>query len=82
MYTYYMEATKNTQTTQASAAFQIVAAVAEAVRELGTVPPGVLYANLMGKLDLAGFEKIVGILKGAQLVSESGHQLTWIGPAK
>jgi hypothetical protein len=77
-----MEATKNTQTAQVSAAFQIVAAVAEAIRDLGTVPSGVLYANLMGKLDLAGFEKIVGILKGAQLVSERGHQLTWIGPAK
>ena len=61
---------------------KIVAAVAEAIRELGEVPSGHLYANLMSKLSLAQFEQVLGVLKGAGLVRESNaHLLTWIGPA-
>ena len=68
--------------TEVKAAFGILQAVAEAIRELGEVPSGHLYANLMSKLSLAQFEQVLGVLKGAGLVRESNaHLLTWIGPA-
>ena len=64
------------------AALGIVQAVADAIRELGEVPSGHLYANLMSHLSLAQFEQILGVLKGAGLVRESpAHLLTWIEPA-
>jgi hypothetical protein len=58
-----------------------VAAVAEAIRELGTVPSGTLYAHLMSKLSLEQFQAIVDILVKAELISDTRHQLRWIGPA-
>jgi hypothetical protein len=68
--------------TEVKAALGILQAVAEAIRELGEVPSGHLYANLMSKLSLAQFEQVLGFLKGAGLVRESNaHLLTWIGPA-
>jgi len=68
--------------TEVKAAFGILQAAAEAIRELGEVPSGHLYANLMSKLSLAQFEQVLGVLKGAGLVRESNaHLLTWIGPA-
>jgi hypothetical protein len=65
---------------QVKAAFTIVAAVAEAIRELGSVPSGHLYAQLMGRIDLATYTKIVDTLKNAGLVAEKSDLLTWIGP--
>ena len=66
---------------QVSAAFAIVAAVSEAIRELGTVPSGELYAQLCGKMDIHGYNKIVATLVNAGLVQESSsHELKWIGP--
>lgn len=58
---------------------QTVAAIAEAIRELGTVSDGTLYAALMGKLDIGQYQAIIAILVKAGLVSNNGHQLRWIG---
>lgn len=60
---------------------RVDAAIAEAIRKLGTVPSGHLYASLMGHLSLDQYQQIIGRLKRAGLVSESYHELTWIGPA-
>jgi hypothetical protein len=60
------------------AAVDTMAAVAEAIRELGSVPSGHLYARLMGHMSLETYEKIVGTLKGAGLVKEESHLLTWV----
>ena len=60
--------------TEVKAAFGILQAVAEAIRELGEVPSGHLYANLMSKLSLAQFKQVLGVLKGAGLVRESNAQ--------
>lgn len=60
------------------ASLSIVQAVAEAIRELGSVPSGHLYAQLMGKLTLDQYTQIIDVLKGAGLVTESGHLLTWV----
>jgi hypothetical protein len=75
---------ENTTTSQSltffGAGVRILYAVADAIRELGSVPSGVLYAQLMGKIDLQTYERIIDLLKGAGLVKESSHELIWIGP--
>ena len=55
-------------------------AVADAIRELGSVPSGHLYARLMGVLSLDAYEQIIGALISAGVVRRDGsHLLTWIG---
>jgi hypothetical protein len=58
----------------------IVKNVGIAIRDLGSVPSGYLYAQLMGILTLDQYNAIIDALKSAKMVSESGHLLTWIGP--
>lgn len=65
---------------QLKAGVAMVAAVSEAIRELGSVPSGHLYARLQDKLTLDQYEKLINILKNAKLVEENNHLLTWIGP--
>lgn len=65
-----------------AAALSMVAAVAEAIRELGSVPSGHLCARLMNHMDLAAYQRMIGHLKNAGLVSESADLLTWTGPFK
>lgn len=55
-------------------------AVAETIREAGEVPSGVLYAGLVGRLDIHAYNKLIGILKNSGLVEEKSHLLRWIGP--
>lgn len=55
-------------------------AVTEAIREAREIPEGTLYATLIGRVDIAGFEKIVGIVVGSGLVEKRGNLLRWIGP--
>lgn len=66
----------------AKAAVEIIMLVGDAIRELGEVPSGELYARLMGHMSLDGYQKILSVLKGAGLVKESSHLLTWVGPPK
>ena len=61
------------------AALGILRAVADAIRELGEVPSGHLYAHLMSKLSLEQYEQVIGVLKQAGLITESNHLLTWVG---
>jgi hypothetical protein len=73
---------QNTTHNDLKAALGIVTAVAEAIRELGEVPSGHLYANLMNKLTLDQYEQVIGVLKSTGLITESNaHLLTWLGPA-
>lgn len=65
---------------QARAAVQVVAALAETIRELGEVPNGNLYAHVMGTLSLGEYEKVIALLKRAGLVAEENHLLRWVGP--
>lgn len=62
------------------AALAMVAAVAETIRKVKTVPSGELYARLIGRLSLDEYNKLIGILKGAGLVEERSFELKWIGP--
>lgn len=61
-------------------AIDMIAALAETIRELGEVPSGVLYANVMGRMTLESYEGCLRVLKGARLVAERANVLRWIGP--
>ena len=66
---------------QTSAYVRALAALAEAIRDLGEIPEGELYARLMGYLDLNGFTRLIDRLIGAKLVERTpAHLLRWIGP--
>ena len=65
---------------QLRAGIDALLALAEAVRALGSVPSGVLYAHVMGTMTLAAYEKAVATLNGAGLVAEENHVLRWTGP--
>lgn len=66
---------------QVNAAFALTLAVAETIRECGEAPAGTIYAALIGRVSLEGFQKMIQQLKNAGLVSESSHMLKWTGPA-
>jgi hypothetical protein len=66
---------------QRKAGLAVVMAVAETVREAKQCPSGVVYAALVGRVTLEGYQKILGILQNAGLVSVgSDHMLRWTGP--
>lgn len=58
----------------------MVAAIAEVIRELGSIPSGHLYASLADKMDIHTYNVVIARLKGAGLVAEAAHVLRWIGP--
>lgn len=65
------------------AVLEIMLAMSEAIRELGRVPSGVLYAQMMGALpglSLQSYQSIVDRLVGAGLIKVVAHELIWIGP--
>ncbi len=69
--------------TQVVAALQTLAAVAEAIRELGSVPSGHLYAQLMPSgMTLSTYQAIIGKLRRAGLITESNNLLTWVAYTK
>ncbi len=68
--------------TQAQAATGAVLAVAECIRELGTVPSGHLYARLMGHMSADAYQGVIAALVRAGLVRQHpSHLLEWIGPS-
>ncbi|HLZ39422.1 MAG TPA: hypothetical protein VKQ11_00575 [Candidatus Sulfotelmatobacter sp.] len=68
---------------QLKAGAAVIMAVAETIREAGECPSGTIYAVLMGRVTFQGYEKILGILKGAGLIEVlPSHLIRWIGPMK
>lgn len=65
---------------EVSAAIQAASAVAEAIRDLGSVPSGELYVQLMQHMSLATYEAILNILQRADLVVIANHVVRWTGP--
>lgn len=57
-------------------------AVSEAIRDLGSVPSGHLYARLISYMQLPTYNALIDSLKRQGLVSEKAHLLTWVGPPK
>lgn len=66
-------------TAQEKAALGVVLAVGEAIKELGSVPNGHLYAQLMGKMNLETYNKVIAILVKTGAVKNENHLLTWVG---
>lgn len=58
---------------------QIGMALAEAIKGLGTVPSGHLYARVMGYVGLDEYQMHIDTLKKAGVVTEKFHELTWVG---
>lgn len=67
---------------QVRAAIGTVMAVGDAIRDLGEVPSGELYANVMSKITFTQYSQIIEILVGAKLITNHGHLLKWVGSAK
>lgn len=59
----------------------IIDTVAEAVKELGSVPSGHLYAALTGVLNLTEYNMILAILQARGDVQLHGHVISWVGPS-
>ena len=73
-----MTATKE----QLGALLDVTRAVADAIRDLGRVPSGHLYARLMEHMSLETYDGVIGLLKRSGLVEEKSHELIWIEPMK
>ena len=68
---------------QVKSALQAAMVLAECIRELGEVPSGHLYAQVMSRMDIGAYESCISMLIHAKLIARSGsHLLVWIGPAK
>ena len=67
-------------TGETAAALMIIRAVADAVRDLGQVPEGELYAAIMGHLSLDAFNRVLEILKRGGMIQVRGHLVIWTGP--
>jgi hypothetical protein len=66
---------------QAQAAAGALLALAECIRNLGSVPSGHLYARLMDYMSLETYQKLIEILVQAGMVRQHpSHLLEWIGP--
>jgi hypothetical protein len=66
---------------QFRAGLDLTFAIAEAIREAGEIPSGTLYALVLGKVDYDGYQKLLGILKGAGLIQVMpSHMVKWVGP--
>lgn len=66
-------------TAQEKAALAIVLAVGEAIKDLGSVPSGHLYAQLMGRMSLETYNKVIALLVKTGAVKNENHLLTWVG---
>lgn len=61
-------------------AVKTVQAIADAIRELRSVPSAELYARVMPYISLDNYERILGILKRSGVVEERAHVLYWVAP--
>lgn len=67
---------------QAQAFVGAVSAIAECIRDLGSVPGGHLYARLTGHVSIDVYESVIDMLVRSGLVREhANHLLEWIGPS-
>lgn len=67
----------NNTKAQIQAATQILLAVADAIREAGTIPSGVLYATMSTQVSKESFDKVIRLLKSTKMVHEENNLLIW-----
>lgn len=59
---------------------QAVAAIADTIKELGSVRSGRLYATCMSIMTLTAYERLIDLLvEIGQVRRDSGHMLIWVG---
>jgi hypothetical protein len=59
----------------------ILTAVAEAIRELGEIPSGTLYALLVGRVTKEGYDRMLVTLTNAGLIEvQPNFMIRWVGP--
>ena len=68
-----------TQEEKMKAAVQIMKAVAESIKEVGSIPSGHLYAQLMGKMSLGSYEKMICAMQRMQIIRVEDHLITYAG---
>ena len=61
-------------------ALDLMFAVSETIRELGEVPSGVLYSQLLGRVTYEGYQGLLRALTNTKLIKVENHLITWIGP--
>jgi hypothetical protein len=72
--------TESTEQERIAVVVGIIVAVAETIRELGSVPSGHLYARFMGCMSVETYEGIIGLLVRSGVVRrEPSHLLVWTG---
>lgn len=65
---------------QIKAYIEIVKAIADSIKELGSVPAGHIYAVVCGKMPLEQFERIIGkLVSGGLVTRDQSHLLHWKG---
>ena len=66
---------------EALASVRVVGAIADAIRELGSIPSGHLYAQLSGRISLQTYQTIISNIASTGLIRVDGnHFLVWTGP--
>lgn len=63
---------------QVKAFIAAIFAVGDTIKELGQVPSGELYVQVMEHMSLATYTRIIELLKASGKVIESNHLLTWV----
>ena len=58
---------------------KVTFALADAIRDLGSVPNGHLYAQVMAMVPLPAYEAAITLLKESGVVVEVNHELIWKG---
>ena len=61
------------------ARIQICCALRDAIKDLGSIPSGHLYANVCGSIDLQTFTWAIEQMKAAGLIEERNHLLVFVG---
>ena len=62
---------------QIKSGLYLIRAVADAIKEAKEIPSGHLYAMMMNYVSLSEYEKIIGILKNAGIITEKMNLLKW-----
>lgn len=64
---------------EVQAVIETVKAVNDAIKELGTIPSGLLYAHLMGVMDIHTYNRIIELLQRAGTIKVRNHLITYCG---
>ena len=65
--------------TRSQAILAALDAIQEAIRDLGEVPSGHLYAHVMGVMSIDTYQAIINALEQAGKIKVSHHLITWVG---